>query len=51
MDKLNMLAELLTALNEELEQEELTESEEELLDLFKKSFCYDEDEEDEEDGV
>ena len=48
MDKLNMLAELLTALNEELEQEELTESEEELLDLFKKSFCYDEDEEDEE---
>lgn len=57
MDKLNMLAELLTAIKEEelkqeeLKQEESTESEEELLDLFNflcsKSFCDEEDDEEE----
>lgn len=53
MDKLNTLAALLTAINEEeLEQEELTQSEEELLDLFKflcsKALCEDEEEDDNE---
>lgn len=54
MDKLNTLAALLTAMNEEeTEQKELTGSEEELLDLFNflcsKAFCDDDEDDDEDD--